>query len=103
MTAITMMTISVNRIASCRDGQDTLRNSPTVSWKNLWMLCQKRWKKFIPWRADFKSGTVIPPIMVKTPPLLDGVTRKSHETIFRQARQESNPQPPLLESGALPN
>ena len=34
--------------------------------------------------------------MVKTPPL------RTASSIFRQVRQESNPQPPVLETGALP-
>jgi hypothetical protein len=43
----------------------------------------------------FFRPQISPVFTVKTPPLEDGV-------ISRQARQESNPQPPLLESGALP-
>ena len=34
MANITIMTIWVKRIASWRDGQDTLRSSPMVSLKN---------------------------------------------------------------------
>ena len=74
---ITTMTISVNRIASWRVGQDTLRNSPTVSWKNLWMLCQNSLENIhlLASRSNIRHGN--PPVMVKTPPLLDGVIRKS--------------------------
>jgi hypothetical protein len=59
ITKMTPMTIHVIRIASRRVGHDTLRNSPMVSWKNLWIFNQVRWKKFFSWRADLKSGTVI--------------------------------------------
>ena len=96
MTKITMITISVNRIASLREGQDTFRNSPIVSWKNRWILNQNRWKKFISCRADFKSGTVIPPVMVKTPPLADGVIQISLQTIYQAGQVGIEPTTPAF-------
>jgi hypothetical protein len=96
MTKITMITISVNRIASLRVGQETFRNSLMVSWKNLWILNQKRWKKFISCRADFRSGTVNPPIMVKTPPLVDGVIPKSTKHLLQAGQAGIEPTTPAF-------
>jgi hypothetical protein len=67
-----------------------------VSWKNLWTLNQKRWKKFISCRADFRSGTVNPPIMGKTPPLVDGVNRKNTKHLLQAGQAGIEPTTPAF-------
>jgi hypothetical protein len=84
---ITTSTMMVNWVAWRRVGQLTFRSSPIVSLK-------KRAMKFC-----FLREAVFATIF-----LLRIARRRSSvaSCCFRQARQESNPQPPVLETGALP-
>jgi hypothetical protein len=87
ITPITNSTKRVIRQASAGVGHETLCSSPRVS----------RHQRTIRFGFFSLSVTSLTPSSALKRRLVSGVTQ------LRQARQESNPQHPLLESGALPN
>ncbi len=91
MMTMTTTTIMVSLQASWREGQLTFFNSPTVSRHQRAIPFSRLGLSSLPAKANSFCDL----LTVKTPPL-DG-RRCSH----RQARQELNPQPLVLETSAL--
>ena len=96
ITRITPITIQVNRIASRRVGQETFFNSPIVSWKNFWVLCPKRWKKFICWREVLKSGTIILQSWLKRRLFQTASSRCYHSFSFQAGQAGIEPTTPAF-------
>lgn len=91
ITTMTNSTSPVNCLTSGQVGQDTLRSSPAVSLKNAV-------KAFGLLTFAFLSAKVL---LLR---FLRLKRRPSHSGVvfFRQARQDLNPQPLVLETSALP-